>query len=294
MTQNAINNKASELTVGNLLFSGNTISSTDPNGNIFITPNGTGVVIVPTLTGTTINGGNLRLEGNTLSSTNTNGDINIVPDGSGVVNIPGLSFGNLSIGQVTPQTIASTNTNGNIVLRPNGTGTTQLLNGSGQNLFNMPSTGNLTLPRTPCFYAILPSNANNVTGDGTLYRLGSTRSFSVILNQGNHFNSNGIFTAPVTGNYLFTMGGGLSGLASSNDRGSFRIQSTSQNVFITGMNPWNVHAEGGVGEAAMSGAVIYRLAAGDTCRFNARSTGGSKIVDIEASGRTFVSGCLIS
>jgi hypothetical protein len=294
MTQNAINNKASELSVGNLLFSGNTISSTDPNGNIFITPDGTGEVIVPTLTGTTINGGNLRLEGNTLSSTNTNGDINIIPDGTGVVNIPGLSFGNISIGQVTPNTIASTDTNGAVVIQPNGTGITQFKNGATNVLLNMESTGNLTLPRTACFYAILPSNASNITGNGTLYRIGSTRSLSVVLNQGSHFTANGIFTAPVTGNYLFTVGAGLSGLSSSHTQGSIRIQSSSQNVFVTGMNPWEVHALGGVGEAAMSGAVVFRLAAGDTCRFNVRSSNGAKTVDLEASGRTFVSGCLIS
>ena len=46
MTQNPINNSASELTVDNLFLDGNTISSTDTNGNVIIAPDGSGEVSV--------------------------------------------------------------------------------------------------------------------------------------------------------------------------------------------------------------------------------------------------------
>lgn len=46
MTQNAINNSASELTIDNLFLDGNTLSSTDTNGNIILAPDGTGDVSV--------------------------------------------------------------------------------------------------------------------------------------------------------------------------------------------------------------------------------------------------------
>ncbi len=46
MTQNAINNSASELTVDNLFLDGNTLSSTDTNGNIILAPDGSGEVSV--------------------------------------------------------------------------------------------------------------------------------------------------------------------------------------------------------------------------------------------------------
>lgn len=46
MTQNSINNSASELQIDNLNLNGNTISSTDTNGNVIIAPDGTGVVSV--------------------------------------------------------------------------------------------------------------------------------------------------------------------------------------------------------------------------------------------------------
>jgi len=46
MTQNSINNSASELQVDNLNLDGNTLSSTDTNGNIVLAPDGSGVVSV--------------------------------------------------------------------------------------------------------------------------------------------------------------------------------------------------------------------------------------------------------
>lgn len=46
MTQNAINNSASSMDIDNVNIDGNTISSTDTNGNIILDPNGTGLVVV--------------------------------------------------------------------------------------------------------------------------------------------------------------------------------------------------------------------------------------------------------
>ena len=48
MTQNAINNTASILAVDNLTLDGNTLSSTDTNGNIVLAPDGSGTVSVTT------------------------------------------------------------------------------------------------------------------------------------------------------------------------------------------------------------------------------------------------------
>jgi hypothetical protein len=46
MTQNSINNTASILDVDNIRLDGNTISSTDTNGNIVLAPDGSGVISV--------------------------------------------------------------------------------------------------------------------------------------------------------------------------------------------------------------------------------------------------------
>ena len=103
------NQKIDVWNVDNLTMNGNSITSTDTNGDITVDPNGTGNIVLqgPTnangnvaVTGQlTINGAlaqtgtssvtgilnvdNLRLDGNTLSSTDTNGNINFAPNGVG-------------------------------------------------------------------------------------------------------------------------------------------------------------------------------------------------------------------
>lgn len=72
-----------QLDVDNLELNGNTISSTDTNGDINLTPDGTGTVVV----GTDLDVDNINIDGNTISSTDTNGAINFTPDGSGTTTI---------------------------------------------------------------------------------------------------------------------------------------------------------------------------------------------------------------
>ena len=103
------NQKIDIWNVDNLTMNGNSITSTDTNGDITVDPNGTGTIVLqgPTnqngdlavvgqmtingalaQTGTSsvtgiLNVDNLRLDGNTLSSTDTNGNINFAPNGTG-------------------------------------------------------------------------------------------------------------------------------------------------------------------------------------------------------------------
>ena len=88
-----------QVNAGNLQLSGNTIISTDVNGNINLTPNGLGSVFF--LTGgavaltttaqliglTQIGVGNLELIANSIEAINAGGSINLLPNGAGVVNI---------------------------------------------------------------------------------------------------------------------------------------------------------------------------------------------------------------
>jgi len=111
--------------VDNLRLDGNTISSTDTNGNINITPNGTGSVVIPTATFTTLlattfsttaAAAHIDLTGAafTADGTDTNIDITLIPKGAGKVVADGVA--------INGGTIATTGTNANITLSPNGTG----------------------------------------------------------------------------------------------------------------------------------------------------------------------------
>ena len=74
-----------DISVGNLNLITNTISSTDTNGDINLSPNGTGTVVI----NTDLDVDNININGNSITSTDTNGDINITPNGTGKVNIAG-------------------------------------------------------------------------------------------------------------------------------------------------------------------------------------------------------------
>ena len=101
-------NVTGDLDVDNININGNTIISTDTNGNIALTPNGTGEVDISkvdidsgTIDGVTIGGSsaaagtftaidvdNININGNTISSTDSNGDITLDPNGTGVIDVP--------------------------------------------------------------------------------------------------------------------------------------------------------------------------------------------------------------
>ena len=106
-------NVTGDLDIDNININGNDIISTDTNGAINITPNGTGSVVISkadinlgniddTIIGaTTAAAGtftaivgesaaidNITIDANTISSTNSNGNITLDPNGTGVIDIP--------------------------------------------------------------------------------------------------------------------------------------------------------------------------------------------------------------
>lgn len=138
------NSKIDVFNVDNLRLDGNTLSSTDVNGNITINPNGTGAITLDantTVTGTLNVTGALDLNGQvTAASLNvedltanrvvlagTSGEIQdsgqfTYVQGTGVIDVDivgSLSVDNIDI---NGNDISTTDTNGNLTLTPNGTG----------------------------------------------------------------------------------------------------------------------------------------------------------------------------
>ena len=79
----------SSFNVGNIGFSGNTITTTNLNGDLVLTANGTGGVILS----------QLKISGNTLSSTQVNQDIVLQPSGTGTVQINTTTALRIPVGQ---------------------------------------------------------------------------------------------------------------------------------------------------------------------------------------------------
>ena len=129
-------NVTGDLDVDNINIDGNTIISTDTNGDITISPNGTGTVVIDT----DLDVDNINIDGNTITSTNTDGNIVITPNGTGEVDISKVDIDSGAIDGVTLGTnsavtdlrvdnikvdgnaITSTDTDGDITITPNGNG----------------------------------------------------------------------------------------------------------------------------------------------------------------------------
>ena len=109
------NNKIDVLNVDNLTLNGNSITSSDTNGNINIDPNGTGTIAITgptTVTGEgTVTGlwnvDNLRMDGNVISSTDTNGDIALQPNGTGLITTNATSALEVAVGTTAQRPTAA-------------------------------------------------------------------------------------------------------------------------------------------------------------------------------------------
>ena len=130
-TASALSLGTGSASVDNIKFDGNTISTIDTNGNLILSPNGSGAVQIANL-----QLGNVLISGNTLSSTNTNGNIILAPNGTGDVQ---LNADTVRVGDENAATtitnwgttagtlnITTAANNANIALTPHGTGEVQI------------------------------------------------------------------------------------------------------------------------------------------------------------------------
>ena len=122
------------LDVDNIKVNGNSIISTDGNGNIDLTPNGAGEVNISKvdidsgaidgttigattpadITSTSVTVDNININGNSIISTDTDGDIDLTPNGAGEVNISKVdidsgAIDNTIIGGSTEAAVSGTN-----------------------------------------------------------------------------------------------------------------------------------------------------------------------------------------
>lgn len=138
------NKKINEFFVDNLKLDGNSITSTDTNGNINITPDGTGRTNIKNLTADNIIIS--TLDANRIVLTSSGGqlvesdDFNYLIDSNGLtVNLTGdlnvVGSADIDNVSINGNTITTTNTNGNLELSANGSG---YINFSGTKAIKLP------------------------------------------------------------------------------------------------------------------------------------------------------------
>jgi hypothetical protein len=134
------------------------------------------------------------------------------------------------------------------------------------------------------FLCGLTSNASSVTGDGTIYALNAAavtedHDFSNAVNA-----ATGVFMAPVTGIYEFTVTLTLSGLTSSHTNAQAFLVTTVQSYQLANLNPFNVFGSGGMLTATLRAFMNKN----DTAYPNIQVSGGTKVVSV-LSGATATS-----
>lgn len=129
------------------------------------------------------------------------------------------------------------------------------------------------------FSAKTSAPIGNVTGDGTEYKIICD---TVSINAGNNYNNTtGIFTAPVSGSYLFTGYISLNGLDANTKEAQGFFSATQGNEFIFSINPEPIRY--GLSNAiALGGSIIINMNQADTCSLNVIVDGSTLTVGASA------------
>ena len=146
------------------------------------------------------------------------------------------------------------------------------------------SAGHVTKPFQSAFNAT-SATQSNVTGDETQYQM----TFGTeTIDRNADFNTNGTFTAPVTGLYLLSANVGGGGFSSHTRMLNFIV--TSNRTYIATLeNLANTHNGNSFG---FNVSCLADMDANDTAFVQVRVDGGSKVIDLDDTCR--FSGCLIA
>ncbi len=143
----------------------------------------------------------------------------------------------------------------------------------------------------PAFLAFLASAVTDATGDGTAFTLGTGTALTEAYDIGGNFNTNGTFTAPVTGKYhlIATV---LAQQVVATMTGLIQIVTTARQY------TFGNYGTTGTGNWPMTISTIADMTAGDTATVIINFGNGTKVVDIYGAAspdlRTYFCGMLLS
>lgn len=208
-------------------------------------------VITPTIAGTSLNKSTNGAGNHILMTSNNSFNYGVI----GVTSADGTSTGDIFTLGYTPS---------------GGAAATNVLNWS--------SAGRVTMPAQPCFLATRTSGNMTTSGQTVVFN-------SVQFNTGSHYNSsNGRFTAPIAGNYLFA----LSAITTTGALQSY-LNLYKNNSFY-GLS---IYAGGPDGYYKnFSSSFILNLAAGDYIEFVVGTSTG--LYAAGDGGNPRFSGCLLN
>lgn len=207
---------------------------------------------------------------------------------SGAVSYNGTAFSGSTLSIANGGSNATSFTQSNGIVTYNGT---SLVNYAGPQI---SSGGVLTNTTQPAFLYYLASSTSGVTGDGTIVQLG-TATLTQSYDNGSNCTTGGLFTAPVTGVYMFSANAQLSGTEASTTDSYILITAGGVNYYGNRWNYSNAILTSTV--CAYHISIPVKLTATQTCVVKVAVGGGAtKGVLISGSSTdisTYFSGYLI-
>jgi hypothetical protein len=146
--------------------------------------------------------------------------------------------------------------------------------------------GEMTNPSQPAFLAYLTNDILNITGDSTVYTI-TGAIWTEVFDQGNDL-SNGTFTAPVTGRYLFSALVYMAGILNTHLLGVATIVTSNRNYQLAFCPYYSAY---GGAILAVEITSVCDMDASDTAYITFAIGGGAKVVDLKVNTR--FSGALI-
>ena len=174
-----------------------------------------------------------------------------------------------------------------------GGGEDGLTNSSNTTWMTVSSDEEINMPLQPSFYARRTSAMADVTGTNATYVIDVVFDVEVWDIGGNYNTSDGLFTAPITGKYMFASYVYMNGWTSSNTAATFQFNASNRISRTVQFPPLNTTSSFSVG-----GSVIVDMDASDTCKVESGVSGTNQGVDIYAdtnasNGYTWFAGWLL-
>ena len=162
-------------------------------------------------------------------------------------------------------------------------------NNNSTNTAIIVSQNQVRRPLQCTFFAQLNANLGNVTGDGTVYTVVCD---NVVVDQSASYNNtNGVFTAPVTGNYLFGASINTQGLTPGMSVYCLKCMTTAREYRLVEMGA--ITPSSASQTLQIAGCIFARMNANDTAFFTIQVAGGSKVVSLQPNGISFIYGYLL-
>ena len=183
-------------------------------------------------------------------------------------------------------TLGSTTTTSSLALKY-GTADFTLASATGT-VMSAIDTGEITCPLQPAFLAYLDATVSNVVGNSGTFTLGTTTALTEIFDQNSDFNTNGTFTAPVTGRYQINAGSLVVGCTIAT---TFNIRLvTSNRTYL-----FQLQRAAGAENLGLNGSALVDMDTADTMTVTVEVTGeAANTADVygDATPTTFISGYL--